>query len=171
MTDAPFPAFPHAAWQGDDATFLPGDAPPDAFAALVFPFYGDRLVLAEIPGRGWCVPSGRVEAGESVEDAARRETFEEAGATLGRLAPLGGFVLTDRATGEIRRAAAFLADVANLEDLPSGSESLGRMLIAVEEVEGAYFAWDALLAAVFAHAEEARPHLLPAGTPLSYLTG
>lgn len=165
--------FPRVRWQTDDATFLPGPFPEDAPAvfALVFPFYGDRIVLAEIPERGWCIPSGRVERGETSRDAAIRECFEESGATLTRLAPLGRFQLTDTRTGEVRFAAAYLGDVGNLEDLPEGSESQGRILLGIEEVEGAYFAWDALLAAVFAHAEEARPYLLPAGTPLSDLTG
>ena len=165
--------FPQVRWQTDDATFLPGPFPHDAPAdwALVFPFYGDRIVLAEIPGRGWCIPSGKVEPGETALLAARRECWEESGATLARLAPLGRFQRTDTATGETRYAAVYLGDVGNLEDLPEGSESTGRLLLGIEEVEGAYFAWDALLAAVFAHAEESRPKLLPAGFPLSDLTG
>ena len=76
--------FPNVRWQTDDATFLPGPFPGDAPAswALVFPFYGDRIVLAEIPGRGWCIPSGRLERGETARDAAIRECWEESGATL-----------------------------------------------------------------------------------------
>ena len=165
--------FPHVRWQTDDATFLSGPFPDDAQAswALVFPFYGDRIVLAEIPGRGWCIPSGNVERGETAREAAVRECFEESGATLTRLAPLGRFQRTDTQTGEVRYAAVYLGDVGNLEDLPPGSESQGRILLGIEEVEGAYFAWDALLAAVFAHAESERLNLLPAGVPLSDLTG
>lgn len=38
---------------------------------------------------GWSIPKGLPEAGESLEDAARRETFEEAGVMAGPLQPLG----------------------------------------------------------------------------------
>jgi 8-oxo-dGTP diphosphatase len=159
-------SFPKVAWQNDDVTFQPDLSSETPAWALVFPFYGDRVVLAQIPGRGWCIPSGRIEPGESAEEAARRETFEESGATLGRIAPLGTFTLTSRTTGEVRHGVAFLGDVMNLEDLPEGTESEGRLLMPIEEVESAYFAWDVLLAAVFAHAEARRLQLLPAGVSL-----
>lgn len=164
------PNFPKVVWQGDDATFLPGVIAERPVWALVFPFYGDRIVLAQIPGRGWCIPSGHIEPGETPEEAARRETHEESGATLGRIAPLGTFRLTSRATGEVRHGIAFLGDVTNLEELPQDTESQGRLLIPVEEVESAYFAWDALLATVFAHAEAQRLALLPTGVSLADFT-
>jgi 8-oxo-dGTP diphosphatase len=162
--------FPTVLWNDDDATFFPGKTIESPVWVLVFPFYGDRLVLAQIAGRGWCIPSGRIEPGETVEGAAHRETHEESGATLGKLAPLGCFSLTSRTTGAVRHGMAFLGDVFNLEDLPEGSESEGRILLPIEEVASAYFAWDALLAAVFTHAEESRLTLLPSGTSLSDFT-
>lgn len=38
---------------------------------------------------GWSIPKGLPEEGESLEDAARRETLEETGVTAGALEPLG----------------------------------------------------------------------------------
>lgn len=38
---------------------------------------------------GWSIPKGLPEPGEPLEDAARRETTEEAGITPGTLTPLG----------------------------------------------------------------------------------
>ena len=43
---------------------------------------------------GWEVPAGRVDAGESPEQAATRETLEETGWRAGRLAPLGSYYPT-----------------------------------------------------------------------------
>ena len=83
--------FPTVHWQAwdADATFLPGDElPPDSqgrlYAVLVFLFYGDKVALADIAGRGYCIPSGRIEPGEALDAAAEREVWEETG---GRLAP------------------------------------------------------------------------------------
>lgn len=162
--------FPTVAWPGENATFVATEAAPElAFAALVFPFYGDKLVLAEIPGRGWCIPSGRMETGETAEEAARREAFEEAGVTLGRVVCLGHFVLTDKVTGKVRHAPTFIADVQGLWELPEGSESLGRLMANLEDIEGLYYSWDSLLAAVFEEAIAAQERLLPSGISLSAL--
>lgn len=163
-------SFPKAAWRDDEATFTTHLADPvRSFAALVFAFYGDKLVLAELPGRGWCIPSGRIESGESAEEAARRETFEEAGVTLGRVACLGHFVLKDRTTGAVRHAPTFIADVQGLEEVPPESESTGRLLVHLEDIAGLYYSWDDLLAAVFEEAAAARERLLPSGLAISEL--
>lgn len=162
--------FPHVFWGEDHVTFLPGVMVESPVWALVFPFYGDKLVLAQIPGRGWCIPSGRIEPGETVEEGARREVWEESGATLSRMALLGTFPLTNKTTGAVHYGVVYLGDVANLEDLPEGTESEGRLLIPMEDAENTYFAWDALLAAVFDYAEAQRLTLLPAGTSLADFT-
>jgi predicted NUDIX family NTP pyrophosphohydrolase len=42
----------------------------------------------------WSIPKGLPEAGESLEEAARRETLEETGITAGPLEPLGSIEYT-----------------------------------------------------------------------------
>jgi ADP-ribose pyrophosphatase YjhB (NUDIX family) len=76
------------------------------------------------PGRGlWSVPGGRVERGESVEQAAVREVAEEtgltvvAGALVGRVeraAPAGGVYVID----DVRCAV-----VGPLQDLRAGDDA------------------------------------------------
>lgn len=167
-------SFPSVPWKAETATFVSGQPLPkgaNAPAVLLFPFYGDKVVLADIVTRGWCIPSGHVEAGETFEQAAQREAFEEAGVTLARSAYLGYFVLTHAQTGAVRYAPTFIGEVRGLGAVPTGGDSRGMQMVNVEDVAGLYFAWDELLAAVFAHAYEQKQALFPVGVPLSALTG
>ncbi|AQR61669.1 hypothetical protein BZG35_08400 [Brevundimonas sp. LM2] len=52
---------------------------------------GDQVLLIResIPGHPWYVPAGRVEYGESLADAARRECWEEAGVAVTLTGVLG----------------------------------------------------------------------------------
>jgi predicted NUDIX family NTP pyrophosphohydrolase len=56
---------------------------------------GQWLVLLVHPSgnynrkKPWSIPKGLPDAGESLEEAARRETLEEAGMVAGELVPLG----------------------------------------------------------------------------------
>ncbi|WP_126599609.1 NUDIX hydrolase [Dictyobacter aurantiacus] len=57
--------------------------------AFVLAFSDDRLLLTNLIDRGWDIAGGHVEPGELAEEAARREVYEETGATLGPLHLLG----------------------------------------------------------------------------------
>jgi 8-oxo-dGTP diphosphatase len=176
----PFPTVYWAAWDSD-ATFLPGEhLPPESegrlWAVLAFVFYGDRVALADIAGRGLCIPSGRIEPGETLDEAAARECWEETGARLHpeRRRLIGCYRLTPRGgpqAGQARYCPVFVAEALAFEPIPAGSESRGLTLAAWEDVADVYFAWDPLMAAVFGYAEARRNALFPVGVPLSSLTG
>ena len=53
----------------------PFRAPLRSFAALVFPWEGEQVLLCDIENRGWSIPSGRVEPDESSSEAACREAI------------------------------------------------------------------------------------------------
>jgi 8-oxo-dGTP diphosphatase len=57
--------------------------------ALVLAFDEDRLLQTNLVARGWDIVGGHIELGESPEEAARREAYEEASARLGQLHLLG----------------------------------------------------------------------------------
>ena len=168
------------AWKSE-ATFEPGEElPPESegklWAVLVFVFYGDKVALADITGRGLCIPSGKIEPGETLDEAAAREVWEETGGELDpeRRRLIGCYRLTphcDVPTGPERYCPVFVAEAWGFKPIPEGSESRGLVLASVEDVAEVYFMWDALMAEVFEFAEERRNALFPVGLPISRLTG
>lgn len=165
---APASDYPHVWWEETEATFLSRGTPVpegEIAAVVVFAFMSKdlnpipgetearsgedhRVVVADIVGRGWCVPSGRLEPGETAAQAAHREAGEEAGLTLAAMRELGTFVL--KSGSEIRLAPAYLAVAVEMSpQLPSESESRGVRLAARQDLPALYYRWDPLLAGVF----------------------
>jgi 8-oxo-dGTP diphosphatase len=128
----------------------PFRAPLRAFAALLFPFDGHKVLLCNIADRGWCIPSGRVEPGESSLEAVVREAWEEAGAIIHDLQYIGCYSISER--GEVRWADCFTARVDELVEIGFQTESLGRQTVCLEELPKVYYQWNELTARVFEHA-------------------
>lgn len=164
-----------------DVTFFPGEElPPQSegklWAVLTFVFYGDKVALADITGRGLCIPSGKIEAGETVDEAAVREVWEETGGKLDpeRRRLIGCYRLSPRGEptpGPVRYCPVFVAEAWEFAAIPERSESRGIVLAAVEDVADVYFTWDALMGEVFQYAQERRTTLFPVGLAMSRLTG
>lgn len=70
---------------------LGGFVPPRELTTSVgvFAFEGDSLLLANLSARGWDLPAGHIETGESMEEALHREVWEEAASTIVDLEVLG----------------------------------------------------------------------------------
>lgn len=151
---APAP-FPVCLWSGRRATFEPGrGAPPGevARAVIVFARAACGYVLADIPGRGWTVPSGHVEPTETPTDAAVRETYEEIGAAICSPERIGRYVLIEP-DGARLEFPTFIAPVEEYGALPSASESRAVRCFPLDEIPRIYWFWDDLLASVFRYAD------------------
>ncbi len=118
----------------------------------MFPWVGDRVLLANIEGRGWCIPSGRLECNETSLEAVRREAVEEAGAVLKEIQYIGCYLVTERS--EVRWADCYAACVDRLEEIGMQEESSGRRLATLEELPEIYHLWNPLTQLVFEHSKE-----------------
>ncbi|AIM15984.1 nucleoside triphosphatase YtkD [Neobacillus sedimentimangrovi] len=84
-------------------------------------------VLTRHKERGLEFPGGKREKGETLEEAARREVYEEIGAVLGDVRYLAEYKVSERNGYFVK--AVFLADVKRLERTGNYHETLGPHLI------------------------------------------
>ncbi len=146
--------FPPGTWGRQRLQFYPAPFRPPlrAFAALVFPWMDEKVLIADIEGRGWCIPSGRVEPNETSMEAAKREALEEAGGVLTDMQYIGSYEISERR--EVRWADCFVARVECLCDIRMIEESNGRKLVTLEELPSIYHLWNPLTERVFEHSKE-----------------
>lgn len=104
----------------------------DAFPArakhvLVFCRYKDRWLLTKHKKRGLEFPGGKVEAGETLEQAAKREVFEETGGIMNNLIHIGEYEV--RKDEEFFVKSIFYGDVEGFEEKEHFFETDGPVLI------------------------------------------
>ncbi len=141
--------FPSGKYGRQTLSFFPAPyrAPLRAFAALVFPWKEEEVLVCDIVGRGWCIPSGRVEPSESSIEAIHREAVEEAGAILSRVQYIGCYQVKER--NEVRWADCYTARVLDLTDIQVVEESTGRQFVTMDALPEMYHVWNELTEQVF----------------------
>ncbi|MBN8452760.1 NUDIX domain-containing protein [Accumulibacter sp.] len=125
----------------------PHKAPLRAFISLVFCWQQDQVLLCDIEDRGWCIPSGRVEPGETSCQAARREALEEGGVLLEQPIYIGCYRMSDK--NAVRWADVFTARVEKLVEITCTEESHGRKLICPSKLPQEYHLWNPLVEQIF----------------------
>lgn len=146
--------FPSGEYGRQRLQFFPAPfrAPLRAFVGMVFPWHEDRVLLANIRDRGWCIPSGRVEPDETSLEAVHREAIEEAGAILADVHYIGCYHIAERR--DVRWADCYVACVDKLVDIGMQDESMGREYFALDRLPEVYHLWNDLTEQVFLHSRE-----------------
>jgi ADP-ribose pyrophosphatase len=125
----------------------------DAVTVLPYDPVRDRVLLIEQMrvgplGRGDPLPwqleaiAGRIDPGETPEDAARREAVEEAGLVLGRLEKVAEYYPTPGAVTE------YLYSYVAVSDLPDGIAGVFGAEAEAEDIRGLILSFDELIAAL-----------------------
>jgi ADP-ribose pyrophosphatase YjhB (NUDIX family) len=111
---------------------------------------GQKILMcrrSQEPGKGqWAPPAGFLECGETLEQGAARETFEETGVSVdpNRL-DLSGII---NITAIDQIVVAFRADLLTMPVLRPGAECLAAAFLSEHEVPEGDFAWRRLLGSV-----------------------
>ena len=85
------------------------------YAVLCARYQGKWIFCRHKFGETWELPGGHIEAGETALEAARRELYEETGATEADITPVGIYKLFDY-------GLLCFADVKTLSRIPDDSE-------------------------------------------------
>jgi 8-oxo-dGTP diphosphatase len=109
--------------------------------SFVLAFSDDDIVLTDLHARGWDIPGGHIEAGESAEEAVLRELYEETGATI--LPPeLLGYVMIEMFGEKPENykypfpknyMAFYWSKIIRLDDIQVNDEIRGRGLLPPEQ--------------------------------------
>ncbi|KAB2329035.1 RNA deprotection pyrophosphohydrolase [Bacillus mesophilum] len=94
---------------------------------LVLTSYNNHWLLTKHKERGLEFPGGKAEKGETIEEAAIREVWEETGGRIAALTYLGEYELNIKGTSYVK--AVFFAEIETLSVMESYLETNGPALI------------------------------------------
>lgn len=122
----------------DAVTVLPYDPVRDR-VLLIEQFRTGPLARGDVAAWQLEAIAGRIDPGESPEEAARREALEEAGLTLTDLLPVAGYYPSPGAITE------YLYSYVALVDLPDGSAGVFGLESEAEDIRGHLLPFDRMM--------------------------
>jgi ADP-ribose pyrophosphatase YjhB (NUDIX family) len=133
-------------WHGPEEAELP------LTGAHGFCFHHGKVLVCDISGRGFTIPSGHIDGSETSADCLTREALEEACVELANLMLLGFIEADHRANGDFdgryplrSLQAIFRADVATVREFDSEHESTDRRFVTIGELPSVHHEWNAVL--------------------------
>lgn len=97
---------------------------------LIYAFYQGQLVLVRHKDRGWELPGGTREEGESILQTVIREMHEEAGGELDAIERIGQYLIYE-GNQLVFVKNIYISKVSKLNELPTGFETDDVMLLDV----------------------------------------
>jgi 8-oxo-dGTP diphosphatase len=110
-------------------------------AVFLIAFDGDKILSCR-NDRGWDIPGGHVEPGETLEESLRREVREEVGASFGFAVPFA--TLTPE--GSSRSMLFYATDSVSLGDFVPSDDALERGVLSPQDLLRRYHGDKDLLA-------------------------
>jgi len=89
--------------------------------------FKDQWLLTRHPRRGWEFPGGKVEEGETPEEAARREVYEETGAIVGTIRYIGQYKVDGKSGTIIKNV--YYAEISEIKAKADYMETDGPVFI------------------------------------------
>ncbi|PFP27890.1 nucleoside triphosphatase YtkD [Bacillus sp. AFS073361] len=110
-----------------ELSFSPNSFQEKAKHVLVICQHGDEWLLTNHKQRGLEFPGGKMESGETLEEAAQREVFEETGAILTELIFLAEYKIFDPEKSFVK--TVFWGNVKRIEKTSGYYETDGPVLV------------------------------------------
>ena len=110
-----------------ELSFEPGTFPIESRHVLVICKFNDKWVLTKHLIRGLEFPGGKVEPGESLRQAAKREVYEETGGVVNRLLFLGQYRVHDSESTFVK--SIYYAELKVLEIKSDYLETEGPIIL------------------------------------------